>query len=40
MMRVFPHVIKALEPQGRYFFSYKVLGDYIRRDGPLGKFRN
>ena len=36
----FPHVIKALEPQGRYFFSYKALSDYIRRDGPLGKFRN
>jgi hypothetical protein len=36
----FPHVMKALEPQGRYFFSYKVLSEYIRRDGPLGKFRN
>lgn len=36
----FPHVIKALEPQGRYFFGYKALNDYIRRDGPLGKFRN
>ena len=36
----FPHVIEALEPQGRYFFSYKALSDYIRRDGPLGKFRN
>ena len=36
----FPHVIKALEPQGRYFFSYKALSDYIRGDGPLGKFRN
>ena len=36
----FPHIMKALEPQGRYFFSYKALSDYIRRDGPLGKFRN
>jgi len=36
----FPHVIKALEPQGRYFFSYKALHDYIRNDGPLAKFRN
>ena len=35
----FPHVIQALEPRGRYFFSYKMLNDYIRRDGPLGKFR-
>jgi len=36
----FPHVIQALEPQGRYFFSYKTLKDYLRRDGLLAKFRN
>lgn len=36
----FPHVIKALEPEGRYFFSYKTLKDYLRRDGLLAKFRN
>lgn len=36
----FPHVIKALQPEGRYFFSYKEIADYIRRDGPLGKFRD
>lgn len=36
----FPHVIKALEPQGRYFFSYQKLRDYIRPDGPLANFRN
>jgi hypothetical protein len=36
----FPHVIKALEPEGHYFFSYTTLKDYIRRDGPLAKFRN
>ncbi len=34
----FPHVIKALEPVGRYFFSYSKLRDYIKRDGPLGQF--
>ena len=35
----FPHVIKALEPQGRYFFSYRSINEYIRPDGPLAKFR-
>jgi hypothetical protein len=35
----FPHVIKALEPQGRYFFSYRTINQYIRPDGPLAKFR-
>jgi len=34
----FPHVIKALEPEGRYFFSYSILREYIKRDGPLGQF--
>lgn len=34
----FPHVIKALEPDGRYFFSYSRLKPYIKRDGPLGQF--
>jgi len=34
----FPHVIKALEPRGRYFFSYDRLTPYIRSDGPLGQF--
>ena len=34
----FPHVIKALEPRGRYFFSYDQLKPYIRSDGPLGQF--
>ncbi len=32
----FPHVIKALEPQGEYFFTYDQLKSYIRPDGPLG----
>jgi hypothetical protein len=34
----FPHVIKALEPTGRYFFSYEQLKQFIRADGPLGQF--
>lgn len=34
----FPHVIKALEPEGRYFFTYKQLKPYILLDGPLGQF--
>jgi hypothetical protein len=34
----FPHAIKAIEPVGRYFFSYAQLAPYIRRDGPLGRF--
>ena len=34
----FPHVIRALEPQGRYFFSYSELAPYIRSQGPLGQF--
>lgn len=33
----FPHVIKALEPRGRYFFSYNRLKPYLRSDGPLGQ---
>lgn len=34
----FPHVIQALEPEGRYFFSYGQLRPFIRRGGPLGLF--
>lgn len=34
----FPHVIKALEPAGRYFFSYAELKPFLRPDGPLGQF--
>jgi hypothetical protein len=34
----FPHVIQALQPDGRYFFSYAELRPYIKRDGPLGVF--
>ena len=34
----YPHVIRALEPAGRYFFSYSELKPFIKHDGPLGKF--
>ena len=34
----FPHVIKALEPSGRYFFSYERLKGDIKQDGLLGVF--
>lgn len=31
----FPHVIQALQPDGRYFFSFAALKTFIRNDGPL-----
>ncbi len=34
----YPHAIKAFEPEGRNFFSYRELKPYIKRDGPLGQF--
>lgn len=34
----FPHVIKALEPHGRYVFTFAELKPYIKTDGPLGQF--
>lgn len=34
----FPHVIKALQPDGEYFFSYAQLAPHIKRGGPLGRF--
>lgn len=34
----FPHVIKALEPDGRYLFPFAELKPYIKADGPLGQF--
>ncbi len=34
----FPHVIQALEPDGRYFFTYAQLAPHVKRDGPLGRF--
>lgn len=33
-----PHVIKAFEPEGRYFFTYSELQRHINRGGPLGQF--
>jgi hypothetical protein len=35
----FPHVIQALQPDGRYFFSYAVLRPHIKSNGPLGVFK-
>ena len=32
----FPHVIRALQPTGEYFFSYAELQPRIKRNGPLG----
>jgi hypothetical protein len=34
----FPHVTLALQPPGRYFFSWIQLKPYIKRDGLLAKF--
>lgn len=34
----FPHAVQALQPVGRYFFSFAELKSYIRRDGPLALF--
>lgn len=34
----FPHVIQALEPVGKYFFSYAELRSYIKPEGQLGSF--
>jgi len=34
----FPHAALALEPEGRFSFSWTELESFIRRDGLLGKF--
>jgi hypothetical protein len=34
----FPHVAKAVEPEGRYLFTFDQLRSHIRPDGPLGVF--
>lgn len=34
----FPHVIQALEPAGRYFFSYNELKPFIKTNGILSQF--
>lgn len=35
----FPHVIRALEPDGKYFFSFAELRPHIKSNGPLGIFK-
>lgn len=34
----FPHVIKALEPKGRYLFTFDEMRSFLKGDGPLGQF--
>jgi len=34
----FPHVIMALQPEGRYFFSWTELKPFIKPDGLLAQF--
>lgn len=34
----FPHAWQALQPDGKYFFSWAQLKPFIRREGLLGKF--
>jgi hypothetical protein len=34
----FPHVVQALQPDGKYFFSYTELKSIINANGPLGQF--
>lgn len=34
----FPHVIQALQPDGRYFFSWKEMKPFIKRGGAFEKF--
>lgn len=34
----FPHVALALQPDGRFFFSWAQLKPYIKRDGLLARF--
>lgn len=34
----FPHVVRALEPGGKYFFDWAQLKPYIKAGGLLGRF--
>lgn len=34
----FPHVIKGLEPEGKYHFGYESLKQFIKKDSVLEKF--
>jgi hypothetical protein len=35
----FPHVIRAMQPDGQYFFSFTELRPHIKSNGPLGIFK-
>jgi hypothetical protein len=34
----FPHVVQALQPSGRFFYSWTELKSFVRRDGLFGGF--
>jgi hypothetical protein len=34
----FPHVVQALQPSGRFFYSWAELKSFVRRDGLFGRF--
>jgi hypothetical protein len=34
----FPHIIQALQPEGRFFFSWTELKAFIKPDGLLARF--
>ena len=34
----FPHVIKALEPDGVFSFTWQELSPFIWKEGPLSRF--
>lgn len=34
----FPHVSQALQPDGKYLFTYEQLKPFVRLSGPLGQF--
>jgi hypothetical protein len=34
----FPHVIEALEPEGRYKFTWSEIATYVKPSGPLAQF--
>jgi hypothetical protein len=34
----FPHVIQALQPVGRYFFTWAQVKPFVRHEGLFGKF--
>ena len=34
----FPHVILALQPEGKYFFTWSQIKPYVKSGGAFGKF--